>query len=257
VGNKGLSIDISGTNQIYSGWTIEGPIDYLSATAKTAMLGTPVVFTGSISTTTLNVTAVSSGTISVGMIITGTRITGRTTITALGTGTGGTGTYTVSVSQTVPSTSISGKTQSSAGAYGFRLLYSGYKGPIIQIKNGSGGTPYDFYADADGNLGINYLGTGTSLAARLGAANPAYYVVTWYDQTGNGNHGTGVNTPIYDTANKTVNFASGYFNLPNNAYPTGNLPYTYIYTPILHTCSFAVNCYLFLQFDLKYISMQF
>lgn len=67
--------------------------------------------TGSISGTTLTVTAVTSGTLSVGQFLcdaTGnnTNVLAGTTITALGTGTGGVGTYTVSVSQTVASQSI-------------------------------------------------------------------------------------------------------------------------------------------------------
>jgi len=65
-------------------------------------------FTGSISGTTLTVSAVASGTLAVGQTIsdvTGNLIVG-TTITALGTGSGGTGTYTVSVSQTVGSESM-------------------------------------------------------------------------------------------------------------------------------------------------------
>jgi hypothetical protein len=66
----------------------------------------PAVFTGSISGTTLTVSAVTSGTIVVGIGISGTGITAGTTITALGTGSGGTGTYTVSASQTVSSTTI-------------------------------------------------------------------------------------------------------------------------------------------------------
>jgi len=66
----------------------------------------PAVFAGSITTTTLTVTAVSYGTIVVGAKISGDGVTAGTTITALGTGTGGTGTYTVSASQTVASTVI-------------------------------------------------------------------------------------------------------------------------------------------------------
>ena len=57
--------------------------------------------TGDITGTTLTVTAVTAGTLSVGSVLSGTGITAGTTITALGTGTGGVGTYTVSLSQTV------------------------------------------------------------------------------------------------------------------------------------------------------------
>lgn len=62
--------------------------------------------TGAISGTTLTVSAVASGALAVGQTITGTGIAANTTITALGTGTGGTGTYTVNNSQTVASTAI-------------------------------------------------------------------------------------------------------------------------------------------------------
>ena len=56
--------------------------------------------------TTLRITAVSYGTIQVGQSVTGTGVTGGTTITALGTGTGGIGTYTVSTAQRVSSTAL-------------------------------------------------------------------------------------------------------------------------------------------------------
>jgi len=65
------------------------------------------VVTGSVSGTVLTVTAVTSGTLKVGQMIQGTSVVAGTTITALGTGTGGTGTYTVSIPQTVASTAIS------------------------------------------------------------------------------------------------------------------------------------------------------
>ena len=65
------------------------------------------IVTGSITTTTLTVTAVTSGVLYVGMTLSGSGgggVTGGTTITALGTGTGGVGTYTTSGgSQTVSS----------------------------------------------------------------------------------------------------------------------------------------------------------
>lgn len=65
-------------------------------------------FTGSISTTTLTVSAITAGNLAVGMIISGVGVTAGTTITALGSGTGGVGTYTLSASQTVSSTTIYG-----------------------------------------------------------------------------------------------------------------------------------------------------
>jgi hypothetical protein len=62
--------------------------------------------TGSISTTTLTVTAVSAGVLQVGSVLSGTGVAVGTTITALGTGTGGVGTYTVNISQLVVSTTM-------------------------------------------------------------------------------------------------------------------------------------------------------
>ena len=65
-------------------------------------------FNGSISGTTMTVTAVTTGTLAVGQTLSGTSISGGTTITALGSGTGGVGTYTVSKSQTIASEAIVG-----------------------------------------------------------------------------------------------------------------------------------------------------
>lgn len=89
---------------------------------QTAIGHYDAVVTGAISTTTLTVSAVISGTLEVGQVISGAGITAGTTITALGSGTGGTGTYTVSVSQTASSTTVSaGPTtctyDSTAGAF--------------------------------------------------------------------------------------------------------------------------------------------
>lgn len=78
---------------------------------------TNAVVTGAISGTTLTVSAVTSGTLSIGVILSGTGVTSGTTITALGTGTGGTGTYTVSASQTVSSTTITASNSLTAGTY--------------------------------------------------------------------------------------------------------------------------------------------
>jgi hypothetical protein len=62
-----------------------------------------VLFTGSISGTTMDVSAVSYGEIAVGNSVFGVGVTAGTTVTELGTGTGGEGTYTISPSQTVAS----------------------------------------------------------------------------------------------------------------------------------------------------------
>jgi len=66
-------------------------------------VGPQAQFTGSISGSTLTVTAAGSVPLAVGQTVYGAGVAAGTTITALGTGTGGTGNYTVSASQTVSS----------------------------------------------------------------------------------------------------------------------------------------------------------
>ena len=80
----------------------------VSGAMPNATVGVPygASLTGSITGTTLTVTSVRLGALAVGQTLSGHGITPGTTITALGTGTGGVGTYTVSVSQTVGSCAI-------------------------------------------------------------------------------------------------------------------------------------------------------
>lgn len=74
-----------------------------NATAYTVTPGVNATFTGSITGTTLTVTAVTSGTLAVGQTLLSDFCFAGTTITALGTGSGGLGTYTVNTSQTIAS----------------------------------------------------------------------------------------------------------------------------------------------------------
>ena len=120
-------------------------------------------------------------------------------------------------------------TKLQAGAYGIALLHSKYTGPSIQIKNGSSGTPTDFYPALDGTSTLK-TSSGTSLTSFLSGA--IAYVTKWYDQTGNANHATAAGTtlPTLDTTNNVVDFGStGYFTLLDGSYPTGNSPYTYVF----------------------------
>jgi hypothetical protein len=119
----------------------------------------------------------------------------------------------------------------SAGAFGVKLLYSAYIGPVMTIRRSSDSVIVDFYADNTGNLGTGYLGTGTSLSSWL---NGSYaYVTKWWDQTGNQNHATQTTVgkiPIFDNVNKYVTFPTGcFFNLPNGAHPYSNSAYTYVF----------------------------
>ncbi|HET8704742.1 MAG TPA: hypothetical protein VFM46_00460, partial [Pseudomonadales bacterium] len=83
-------------------------------------------FVGSISGTTLTVTQVNSGHLAIGMPITGSGVTASTSITALGTGTGGVGTYTVNNTQVVVSTPMSSTNNYSS--------YLGIKSAVMRIK---------------------------------------------------------------------------------------------------------------------------
>jgi len=83
-------------------WYQTGIVQYpISATYATS-----AIFTGSISGSTLTVSAMTVGALAVGQIIAGDGVSIGTTITALGSGTGGVGTYTVNLPQTTASTTI-------------------------------------------------------------------------------------------------------------------------------------------------------
>lgn len=79
-------------------------------------------FTGSINGIALTVTAVGSGTLAVGQMITGAGVVPGTTITTLGSGTGGIGTYGLSNSQTVASTAMTSNLWTKTG---FTAVLSG------------------------------------------------------------------------------------------------------------------------------------
>ncbi|MFN4296811.1 MAG: hypothetical protein ACK4FB_08205 [Brevundimonas sp.] len=119
-------------------------------------------FTASISGTTMTVTAVQQGVITVGMAVQGNGaitnpVSGGTTITGLGTGTGGTGTYIVNNSQTVASNFLVGAPES-------RTLY-----PLVERMRRP--TNVDgFYTAADVATG-NYPDN-----ARAGAVEPTIII---------------------------------------------------------------------------------
>jgi hypothetical protein len=97
------------------------------------------VVTGAISGTTLTVSAVTSGTLSIGVVLSGTGVTVGTTITALGTGTGGVGTYTVSASQTVSSTTITASNSLGTGNYLESIFeFKTVGGTINYLSSGNG-----------------------------------------------------------------------------------------------------------------------
>jgi hypothetical protein len=81
--------------------TINGTYQLSVLTKDKYQISTAWPFTGFISGTTLTVLSISKSYLAVGQAISGTGVTPGTTISALGSGTGGVGTYTVSTSQTV------------------------------------------------------------------------------------------------------------------------------------------------------------
>jgi len=72
---------------------------------------------------------------------------------------------------------------SAEAAYSVRKLSSTYSGPCMKVRKDDGvDTGTDIGFDADGNLNI------AAIAAHCGTDNG--YIVTWYDQSGNGNDAT-------------------------------------------------------------------
>lgn len=129
--------------------------------------------TAAISGTTLTVSAVAQGVLKVGSVIAGTGVTAGTTITALGTGTGGTGTYTVSASQTVASRAMT----SNVHTFTIPAGVSSLKATVV--GGGGGGATYGGYSGNSGGAGgggggaaIKYLTSLTpaaTLAVTIGA----------------------------------------------------------------------------------------
>lgn len=148
------------------------------------------------------------------------------------------------LSSTTKTAMLNNGTTLSAGAYGVRLLYSKYSGPVMTIRRSSDSASSDFYVDANGNLGTGYLASGTSLTTWLNGATA--YVTQWWDQTGNSNHATQsttANQPTYNTTNNYITFpTNAFFNLPSGTHPYGDNEYTYI---TKYNSSSKVECAFF------------
>ena len=99
------------------------PTTGTSFSVSLSQLVSSTTITGTANGSTLNITSLTSGSFAVGMTVTGIAgVTAGTTITALGSGSGGTGSYTVSTSQYVPSTTITGTAGSET--YTFSMSWS-------------------------------------------------------------------------------------------------------------------------------------
>jgi hypothetical protein len=154
-----LSVTINGTVATSANINLAAATSFSNAASiiQTALAVTGpagATVTGSIAGTTLTVTAVASGAIAIGQVLAGTSVTAGTTITALGTGTGGTGTYTVSTTQTTASTTI---TATNPAVY-----YDSVSGAFV-INSGTTGTASTI------GFGSGALATGLNLTQALGA----------------------------------------------------------------------------------------
>jgi len=73
--------------------------------------------------------------------------------------------------------------QGAIAAYSTRALTGDTSQPLMRVWRASDGTQQDFFANDDGGL------DGVAILAFVGAGGEGR-VVTWYDQSGNGNHAT-------------------------------------------------------------------
>ncbi len=122
-------------------------------------------FVADITGTTMTVSSVTSGVLSIGQQIYGSGVSQLTTITALGTGTGGTGTYTVNISQTV----AAGTTMVS-GPDDYSLRGTNSLGLIGSRKSGVAGRRNKLF-NGDVIGAINIFGTHTNDATTVASAH--------------------------------------------------------------------------------------
>ena len=141
-----------------------------------------------------------------------------------------------SLSSATRNSMIKTTTTLSAGAYGVKLLYSAYTGPVFKLRKGSNNDEKDFYADMFGNLGDTHVEGRTPTGSNVfNWAHPSgVFVTTWYDQTGNANHATqtnAANQPLYDIYGiQLITFpGTTFFNLPDGTHPFNNTNYTYVF----------------------------
>ena len=136
------------------------------------------VVTGSIAGTVLTVSAVAAGVLHIGQTLSGAGVTPGTTITSLGTGTGGTGTYNVSVSQTVASGTITATGSLDVTAVASGTLYPGE--PVSGTGVPAGESIASQMSGTPGGVGVYTLSTPTQFASTtvtsLGALETRWYV---------------------------------------------------------------------------------
>jgi hypothetical protein len=194
-------------------------------------------FTGSIAGTTLTVTVVESGAIAVGQVIsdlTG-NITANTTVTGLGSGSGGTGTYILGTSQNVASEAMTAEAAPTATAvpkarinstiYGIQYVPSiaalGAWAQVVSVGIGSANTPDAVVVGyiAGNTLTVTSVTSGALVVGdALFDASGLIPVGTYITVFGSGSGGTGtytINNPV--TAGATFTGSGSGTNLTASA----------------------------------------
>jgi hypothetical protein len=154
----------------------------------------------SVLSTIFHVTAVASGTLSVGQFLTGTGIDFGTSITALGTGTGGVGTYTLSAPEYFASTTVSASagniTAGTTGGSKDAIVVSHTHAATSVVTE----TPHSHGASqGNGTLNIgSFIAGGLSGGAGTNTTNEASTGITVATTNSTvGSSGTNANLPPY------------------------------------------------------------
>jgi hypothetical protein len=159
-----ITLTIDGANVTSGAINLSGATSFSNAATiiQTALAHADAHVTAAIATTgIMTVSAVADGALAIGQVITGTNVPAGTTISALGSGTGGTGTYTVSPAPgvAVSSTAIT----AGATAVAFDSVSNGFV-----ITGGTPGAGFNVSAAADGAAA-----TPLKLTAATGAVTSA------------------------------------------------------------------------------------
>ena len=175
------------------------------------------VCTGSMFGGTLNVTALSSGLLAVGQVIQGTNIPDGTTITGLGTGSGGAGTYYVSSSATVTSTTITSfstalsiNVAENLDIVGSAIFNPGIANTLAVGGNWTNyGTAGFIEGNVNGNTQVVFNGSGSQTLSCAGGED-------FYNLTIN-NSGSGVIMSSAITIADSLNLTSGKLDLSSSS----------------------------------------
>lgn len=128
---------------------------------------------------------------------------------------------------------IAGNTSSPRAAYGMKLLFGAYDGPVFRVRRSSDSQLADVYVDDTGmvtrvedvSLGAPYITSGArSQALQSWLNGSTAYVITLYDQSGNARHATqsDPNKQPISTSGSLDFRTSRYMDLPNGTVPTGS-----------------------------------